>query len=918
MSRRFQLFGVLLLLLLIWKGFSQSNRQTDEPVYWYQQAEKNYAAENPTGATDSIALAAYEKAIQLFLPTAPRNAKAGDAMIKRGNIFQGQRAFAKAQQEYHRAMDWFRSYGADSLLFYQASLHLGSNFYYTYTIDSARYYLEQAARLALNHADYPDQDVLYNSLGALYFQSSNFLQAANYFEKARMLLDPAAPEYRETFDGFSNNIAFCESALGNYEEALSIYRPLLKDAYIKNRVIQNIGHLYYEKNEPDSALTYFQQVVPNATNATVRMYQEMARIYLDKNQPDQSRGLLDKADSLNRLLGESPREKAVNLLLRSRLLVSNQNYPEALQYLEKAAAGINEDLAPLVLFEIQEQKSGIYLVRHKQTKATADLKAGALALLKAIRLASYIRSNYDNDEAKLFFNRSREAIYWKAAEAVYNWYAQTKEQEALESFFELEEAYKGSVLNDQLRQAKERSPINPGQSPLLAKEFELRQTLAYYSSLLNTLTDAEEKVRIEGELISTKVALSRVQQELNAGFNERSLEDSVYSLSVFQKRLAGKQAVLSFLQTDAALFRFLIRPGTIQLDRVPVTVGLREKVQHFISSLHSQQEGLRYQGNQDGYYLYQVLLQPLEGELKKLESCTILADGFLHLVPFEALPVTEATNRYLLQDLTFSYHLSFDQVYQQRKPAIANGKDNSWMSFAPYAEEDPLIRKTGLAVLPFSASETGKSDSELTIVKSEATKAAFLSLGGSKKILHIASHAAANREGNGDSWIKFYPEQPDSVLGYTLFLPEIYPLPLKNTELVILSACESASGIAASGEGLLSLSRAFLYAGSNGVIASLWKSEDLVTAYLIRKFREGISAGLPVERALQEAKLQLLSDPEVPVQFKQPNYWAHLVYIGNCSPAKSMATFFWWLLGGAGAVVLLVYFLRKRASSSSS
>jgi hypothetical protein len=73
-----------------------------------------------------------------------------------------------------------------------------------------------------------------------------------------------------------------------------------------------------------------------------------------------------------------------------------------------------------------------------------------------------------------------------------------------------------------------------------------------------------------------------------------------------------------------------------------------------------------------------------------------------------------------------------------------------------------------------------------------------------------------------------------------------------------------------------------------------------------------------VETALQEAKLQLLSDPEIPVQFKQPNYWAHLVYIGNSSPAKSITTFIWWLLAGAGALALTVYFLRKRASSSSS
>jgi CHAT domain-containing protein len=155
-------------------------------------------------------------------------------------------------------------------------------------------------------------------------------------------------------------------------------------------------------------------------------------------------------------------------------------------------------------------------------------------------------------------------------------------------------------------------------------------------------------------------------------------------------------------------------------------------------------------------------------------------------------------------------------------------------------------------------------------------------------------------------------------MSYTLFLPEIYPLPMGQTELVILSACESANGILASGEGLLSLSRAFLYAGSNGVVASLWKSEDQVTAYLIRKFREAITAGKPVEAALQEAKEQLLADPAIPVQFKQPNYWAHLVYIGNCSPAANRNNLLWWVLGAVAAALVLFLYLRNRARSSAT
>ncbi|MBL7769453.1 MAG: CHAT domain-containing protein [Flavipsychrobacter sp.] len=918
MSVRFQLFGVFLLLLLIWKGFSQTGRKTEEAVQWFERAEINYNLDEPSTASDSLALTAYEKAIGLLLSNDPRNSIAGDAMIKRGNIFQGQRKLATAKKEYYRALNWFTQYGSDSLLFYQASLHLGSNFYFAYGIDSARYYLEQAAKLALTHDRYPDQDVLYNSLGALYFQSSNYPQAANYFEKARMLLDPAAPEFRETFNGFSNNIAICETAQGNYGEALSIYKPLIKDPYLGNRVLQNIGHLYYERNQPDSALFYFKQVQPASTNASVRMYHEMARIYLDKSQPDQVLQFIAKADSINRLLGESAREKAVSLVLQSRLLMTEGKYPDGLQLLDTAEAGINENSAPLVLFEIQELKGSLYQSIYEQTRQQEALKSGALVMLEAIRLASFIRSNYDNDEAKLFFNRSRDAIYKKAAEQVYNWYVQTKDPDALQAFFRLEEAYKGSILNDQLRLSRERSVAAPVRTPMMEKEFELRQTMAYYSSLLNTLPSGEEKSRIEKEMISTRVALSRLQRELNPVFARMDDSATVYPLTEFQQQLAGRQAVLSFLQTDSALFRFLITGKDLQLDRIPLTNEHRATVQEFVTALHQQQEGLRYQGNAPGYALYQLLLQPLEPALEKIESCTILTDGYLHLVPFEALPVTSNPDQYLLQKMKISYHLSFDQVKLNRIPMLQALEDSSWLSFAPFVEADERVRTTGLAALPFSASETRGREGAVNILKSAATKAKFLELGGSKKIVHIASHASANRTGEGDSWIKFYPGQPDSLLSYTLFLPEIYPLPMDKTELVILSACESANGILASGEGLLSLSRAFLYAGSNGVVASLWKSEDQVTAYLIRKFREAITAGKPVEAALQQAKEQLLADPAIPVQFKQPNYWAHLVYIGNCSPAANRNNLLWWVLGAVAAALVLFLYLRNRARSSAT
>lgn len=910
-------YCLLVPIFLIWNGFSQSGSEIDKARQLFNEAESYYNSDHPTASTDSLALLLYRDVIELLTVQAPHLSIRGDAMIKRGNILQGQRQLAKAATEYRNAMAWFDQSGKDSALYFQACLHLGSNFYNGYKIDSARYYLEKAAAIAITKPSYPDLDVLYNSLGAMYFQSSNYLQAGNYFEKARLLLDPKAADYTETYNGFSNNIAICRAALNHHDEAFKIYQPLLKDPYLKNRVLQNIGHLFFAKGNPDSALHWFHQVQPVQSNSTVRMYHEMARIYLDKHNPEKALFYVDEANRLNQSLGESPKERAANFLLKSRLSFSQSDFKEALEYIEKGLLGINENNAPLVLFELEELKGDINSAMFKATNLPVYLEASVKSALQAIETASNIRKTYDNDEAKLFFNNNQHRVYHKAAELIYEWFQISNLPEALEAFFKVEEQYKGTVLNDQLLVSGQRAAMAGDFKPLLQEEYELKQSMAYYSSLLNTLKKEEEISRIEKEMVSTRVALSRLQNRLISTSDKQEYSDSVLSLKEFQSGLHKNLAVLSFLQTDSGLFRLVITDTDSRLHRIPLNGIVKEQLQLYIEAIHTQEEGVRFKGARVGSLLYQLLLEPVEDLIKNREKCTILADGYLHLVPFEALPVDPGLTTYFLDKKMVSYHLSFAQVKNKIIPNLQGLSDSSWLSFAPFQQMDKNIRKTGLAELPYSEDEAGSDKKAVSFVKTAATKQNFLRSAGNSSILHIASHAAAGKDETSNSWIKFYPVNPDSVLGYTLFLPEIYPLQLKNTNLVILSACESAKGIAASGEGLLSLSRAFLYAGSNGVIASLWKSEDQVTAYIIRSFRNELQKGKSVEAALQSAKQQFLRDPAIPVQFKQPNYWAHLIYIGNCSDESDGLD---WIVFGSLilAFMLVMSFVYFRSRSSSS
>jgi CHAT domain-containing protein len=112
--------------------------------------------------------------------------------------------------------------------------------------------------------------------------------------------------------------------------------------------------------------------------------------------------------------------------------------------------------------------------------------------------------------------------------------------------------------------------------------------------------------------------------------------------------------------------------------------------------------------------------------------------------------------------------------------------------------------------------------------------------------------------------------------GY-LRLHDIYNLRL-DADLVVLSACQTALGKEVKGEGLVGLTRAFMYAGAPRVVASLWEVSDLATAELMKKFYRGVlHQGLKPAAALRAAQLEMSVDR----RWASPYYWAGFTMQGD-------------------------------------
>jgi CHAT domain-containing protein len=110
-----------------------------------------------------------------------------------------------------------------------------------------------------------------------------------------------------------------------------------------------------------------------------------------------------------------------------------------------------------------------------------------------------------------------------------------------------------------------------------------------------------------------------------------------------------------------------------------------------------------------------------------------------------------------------------------------------------------------------------------------------------------------------------------------LRLNTIYNLRL-SADLVVLSACQSALGKEIAGEGLVGLTRGFMYAGARRVIASLWQVSDSATAELMKKFYAGLlQRHLSAAAALRSAQLEMSRDP----RWTSPYFWAGFVLQGD-------------------------------------
>lgn len=249
--------------------------------------------------------------------------------------------------------------------------------------------------------------------------------------------------------------------------------------------------------------------------------------------------------------------------------------------------------------------------------------------------------------------------------------------------------------------------------------------------------------------------------------------------------------------------------------------------------------------------LYDALFASVASHLAGVRTLVVVPDVSLILVPFAAL-----------------YDRSAGELLVERHSLAVTPSANLYLATpaTPEGRALPPAHEVGIVGdpqmdLPFAkrgAYALGSlfgTDAKL-LIQQEATKANVIDLLQSSRIFHFGGHAIANPEHPEAARLVLYGDALGRPVG--LFASEIRALNLKNTHLVVLSACETARTSEGDGSGILSLYSPFLAAGVRNVVASQVDIDDETGYEISLKMHEAVIAGMDPPAALREAQLAYL------------------------------------------------------------
>ncbi len=764
----------------------------------------------------------------------------------------------EAERYQQRALLLVRRLEPDSVKVPNIGLNLADIAISRGHLDSADELLEEVLRIgrAVNPKGETTAKAL-SQLGLVAERRGDFPEAEARQKETLTILRESAPDGPSVADALTSlsTIAIAQGssarAAGYAEEALALHRKISPKAPVVALDLLNLGEIALARRDVRAARLRAGEAL---------------------------RQVASLPDSLE---SAAPLRRAASLLVDlgtpEDLRTAKPAIERAVSIYDRVIPGTAEQADALGLLARVERRLG------KNAAAEARFDQAFAALDRSVRRLG--GSDLDTTRYRARFAR----LYEEAIEL------QVERGASADAFRTLERSRARSLLD--LLGQRDLAPPSELPAALVERMREVDARLARFESEISALDPARETQRID-QLIGQRARVFAEREGLRARVRRISPRYAALSapeplgVQAARERLAPGEVALAYLVGERKTLLFVLvppGPGASGLGTVAIPIG-RESLGREVAAFRSLVLAGKGLGDErairrSGGRLYKLLIEPALPWIARAERLRISADGSLSSLPFGALTVPGATPVYLAERWPTSTVLSatlaaeLGQAHGERADeAIVAFGDPRYPGSPAGADRGPrpAVRfRSGLDPLPASRGEieqvAGLFRPARAFLGADATEGRFLSEAPRGRIVHFAGHALLDPHFPLDSALALTapsrPTRPDD--DGLLQAWEIFERLRLSADLVTLSACDTALGLEAQGEGLLGLTRAFHYAGARTVLSSLWAVSDRSTAELMRRFYSHLEKGEPKDQALSAAQREMLAGP-----FRHPFHWA--------------------------------------------
>jgi len=839
-----------------------------------------------------LALEAYRRVLDLFRELGDRGGEASTLNnIALERINQG--AYAEAIDPLIASAEMFREIG-DHWTERSPINNLGLAYYNLGDVEkSERQYL-RALELARQNYDDSGEAFAAMGLGALASLRGNLQETLNYFGRALDLFRRLGNRQLEAQT--LSNIGSTHLRLGDAESALDFLqraqevRKLAPNRQSEANTFGLIGSAYGLLGEPRKALENRSTQIRllhelGSRGGEADAHNGLGGVQAGLGDIESAAVSYRAARSLAHDSGNRVAE-VVALAALSRINVKQNAPAESVALASEALS-----LAGQGTLRVAEQLSLMALGNAEL--ASNALEAARDHTTRAIEIAESIRSSVAGPDQRTSYIGQYRDTYGQLIDVMMRLHRGRPSDRFAQQAFEVSERARARTLIDLLGESK--SNIREGvDAALVSREQALRAALA--------IRRAESDERVQRLLIEYR----ELQNEIRARSPRYAalVEPQSASLDILQHDLLDDDTVLvEYALGDRTSYVWVVGSDSLTSHELPPRAHLEtlaRRAHEALSQPHAPE------GQDTLRALSRAVIEPISARIAG-KRLAVVTEGALQYVPFAALlddagtPLirsheivslpSASTLHALRRDIvgrtppTKSVFVVGDPVFERRDSRVKGGEQQ--VAAAPAGTMERSAKESGadLERLWFTRREANAiaalagGNGAQKLLDFDATLDRVTAAGlASYRVVHFATHGLLNNKHPGLSGLVF--SLVDSRgRPRDGFLPayEVYNLRL-NADLVVLSACQTALGEDIRGEGLVGLTRAFMYAGTPRVVASLWRVPDGATAALMERFYRGmLSQHLSPASALRLAQESVRAER----RWAAPYYWAGFTLVGE-------------------------------------